>query len=36
MALYESAGYERIENFGYYRRYPDNRCYGRVLGADEV
>ena len=36
MALYESAGYQRIENFGYYRRYPDNRCYGRVLGADEV
>ena len=36
MALYESAGYQRIENFGYYRRHPDNRCYGRVLGADEV
>ncbi len=36
MALYESAGYQRIESFGYYRRYPDNRCYGRVLGAEEV
>jgi ribosomal protein S18 acetylase RimI-like enzyme len=36
MALYESAGYERIESFGYYRQYPDNRCYGRVLGADQV
>jgi GNAT superfamily N-acetyltransferase len=36
MALYEAAGYERIESFGYYRRYPDNRCYGRVLGAVEV
>jgi GNAT superfamily N-acetyltransferase len=36
LALYESMGYERIEGFGYYRDYPDNRCYGRVLGSDEV
>ena len=32
MALYESAGYERVESFGYYRDYPHNRCYGRRLG----
>jgi GNAT superfamily N-acetyltransferase len=36
MTLYESVGYQRIENFGFYRDYPDNRCYGRVLGAGEV
>jgi len=36
MALYESAGYERVEPFGYYRDEPLNLCYGRVLGADEV
>jgi GNAT superfamily N-acetyltransferase len=28
MALYESAGYARIENFGHYRWSPQNRCYG--------
>src|SRR5262245_5925681 len=28
MALYESAGYARIESFGYYRESPENRCYG--------
>jgi GNAT superfamily N-acetyltransferase len=31
MALYESAGYARIESFGYYREAPQNRCYGRRL-----
>ena len=31
MALYESAGYARIESFGYYRESPENRCYGRRL-----
>jgi GNAT superfamily N-acetyltransferase len=36
MALYESAGYESVEPFGYYRNEPLNRCYGRVLGAEEV
>jgi GNAT superfamily N-acetyltransferase len=33
MALYESAGYQRVDPFGYYRGHPNNRCYGRVLGA---
>ena len=33
MALYESAGYQRVEPFGYYREHPNNRCYGRLLGA---
>jgi GNAT superfamily N-acetyltransferase len=36
MALYESCGYTPVEPFGYYRNEPLNRCYGRVLGADEV
>ncbi|MGA8248643.1 MAG: GNAT family N-acetyltransferase [Nocardioides sp.] len=36
MALYESAGYRRVESFGYYRDAPLNRCYGRVLGGPEV
>jgi GNAT superfamily N-acetyltransferase len=36
MALYESAGYEPVDSFGYYRDEPLNRCYGRVLGAGEV
>ena len=36
MALYEASGYRPIEPFGYYRDEPLNRCYGRVLGADEV
>ena len=36
MALYESAGYQRVDPFGYYREHPSNRCYGRLLGADEV
>jgi ribosomal protein S18 acetylase RimI-like enzyme len=31
MALYESAGYARIESFGYYRESPENRCYGLRL-----
>jgi GNAT superfamily N-acetyltransferase len=32
MALYEAAGYERVEPFGHYRDSPRNRCYGRRLG----
>lgn len=36
MALYESAGYQRVEPFGYYREHAANRCYGRVLGVSEV
>lgn len=31
IALYESAGYEAIEKFGYYAWSPHNRCYGRRL-----
>ena len=31
MALYESSGYARIENFGHYRWSPQNRCYGKLL-----
>ena len=36
MALYESAGYQPVDPFGYYREHPSNRCYGRQLGAPEV
>ena len=32
MALYESSGYTRIENFGHYKWSPQNRCYARRLG----
>lgn len=35
IALYESSGYTRIEDFGYYRGSPLVRCYGRVLLAVE-
>jgi GNAT superfamily N-acetyltransferase len=35
MALYRAAGYEPIEPFGHYRDAPENRCYGRALGANE-
>ncbi|GIJ45753.1 N-acetyltransferase [Virgisporangium aliadipatigenens] len=31
MALYEKAGYGRIEGFGYYADYPSNRAYARDL-----
>jgi GNAT superfamily N-acetyltransferase len=31
MALYEAAGYERVEPFGHYRDSPQNRCYARRL-----
>jgi GNAT superfamily N-acetyltransferase len=31
MALYQSAGYDPIPSFGYYRDSPENRCYGRPL-----
>lgn len=33
MALYESAGYTRIDGFGYYAYSPLNRCYARPLVA---
>jgi GNAT superfamily N-acetyltransferase len=31
IALYEKSGYERIEDFGYYKGYPEVRSYGRSL-----
>jgi ribosomal protein S18 acetylase RimI-like enzyme len=31
IALYESAGYERIPGFGHYAWSPSNRCYARRL-----
>ena len=31
MALYESAGFEPIENFGYYRDSPLSRCFRKEL-----
>ncbi|MEV4755267.1 GNAT family N-acetyltransferase [Micromonospora sp. NPDC049559] len=31
IALYEASGYERIENFGYYRDSPNCISYGRSL-----
>lgn len=36
IALYESAGYEAIAPFGYYRDSPENRCFGRRIdqGSD--
>lgn len=32
IALYESAGYERVPGFGHYRGSPLSRCFGRLLG----
>jgi GNAT superfamily N-acetyltransferase len=31
IALYASAGYERITGFGYYRDSPLSRCFGKTL-----
>lgn len=31
IALYTSAGYTPIPGFGYYRDYPENRCFGKRL-----
>jgi GNAT superfamily N-acetyltransferase len=31
IAFYLKNGYERIENYGYYRKYDDCRSYGRYL-----
>ena len=31
IALYESEGYERTENYGYYRDAPQSRCYRKDL-----
>ena len=33
MALYESAGYQRIAPFGQFSWAPDQRCYGKVLAS---
>ena len=35
IALYTSAGYERVESFGYYKDEPLNRCFARRLSADD-
>lgn len=32
MSLYESAGYDLIDNYGGYRHSPLSRCYGKDLG----
>ena len=31
IALYESAGYESIEPYGYYKHEPSSRCYAKPL-----
>jgi GNAT superfamily N-acetyltransferase len=31
IALYESAGYEQIESYGFYRDAPQSRCYAKSL-----
>ena len=31
IALYESEGYARVENYGYYRDAPQSRCYAKDL-----
>jgi GNAT superfamily N-acetyltransferase len=31
IALYEKSGFTRIEDFGFYKGYPDVRSYGRTL-----
>ena len=31
IALYTSAGYDRIDGFGYYRDSPLSRCFGKTL-----
>jgi ribosomal protein S18 acetylase RimI-like enzyme len=33
--LYESAGYQRIADYGYYAGYPDVRSYARDVSADQ-
>jgi len=36
MGLYESSGYTPVDNFGYYRRSPENRCYGLRLPRERL
>nr|WP_121226353.1 GNAT family N-acetyltransferase [Saccharothrix variisporea] len=31
IGLYESSGYERIDNFGVYRDHPESLCFGKEL-----
>ncbi|MFB7866347.1 MULTISPECIES: GNAT family N-acetyltransferase [unclassified Streptomyces] len=33
IALYTSSGYEPCAKFGYYREYPNSRCYAKALGT---
>jgi GNAT superfamily N-acetyltransferase len=33
VALYESSGYEKIDNFGHYRCHPDSVCFGKDLAG---
>jgi hypothetical protein len=33
IAIYHASGYDPVEPFGHYRDAPENRCFGRVLGA---
>ena len=34
IAMYERAGYQRVESFGYYAWSPKSRCYGKRLEPD--
>ena len=34
IAMYERAGYRRVESFGYYAWSPKSRCYGKRLEPD--
>jgi GNAT superfamily N-acetyltransferase len=34
IAMYERAGYERVDGFGYYTWSPKSRCYGKRLAPD--
>ncbi|MFG3349182.1 GNAT family N-acetyltransferase [Streptomyces sp. NPDC048018] len=33
IALYTTSGYEPCAKFGYYREYPNSRCYAKALGT---
>lgn len=36
IALYESAGYQRVPGYGYYRDAPLSRCFAKRLGEDSM